>query len=160
MNPTPLYDTPEWQAMRDAKLRQWLGCAPAEAFLRDIGLIAEVWDDLIDGDKKVQAADINRAFFAAVLSLPNNEFFLSHRTTLQPLMLAGVNAWLDANMLETSGSDNDKALAYVLRDWYMELVNMTIFLLRGWEYLRSVSLEVRDFFTQHETLEQYKEKLK
>jgi len=39
-------------------------------------------------------------------------------------------------------------------------VSFVIYLTRGREYLRTVSMDVRTFFTHHETLEQYKEGLK
>jgi hypothetical protein len=57
------------------------------------------------------------------------------------------------------GSDHEKTHAYVLRDWYMELLMYVIYLTRGREYMRSVSTEVRAFFMA-ETLEEYKEKLR
>jgi hypothetical protein len=41
----------------------------------------------------------------------------------------------------------------------MEFVSFVIYLARGRDYMRQVSMEVRHFFTHHETLEEYREKL-
>lgn len=154
------YDTPEWRAQRNAKLYEWVQDEEAVAFITTYANICEVWDDLIDKDKPVSDAQINRAFMQAVVSLPCNEFFIRHRAQILPLIVSGANAWADATAMERHGTENQKVFSYVLRDWYMEFVSFIIYLTRGWEYLRSVSLEVRDFFTHHETLEQYKERFK
>jgi hypothetical protein len=90
--------------------------------------------------------------------MPLNAFFDQWKRQLIPIIVTGINAWLDANALE-KGSDNDKVFAYVLRDWYMEFVSFVIYLTRGRDAMRAVSLDVRQFFTHHETLEQYREKL-
>jgi len=90
--------------------------------------------------------------------MPLNPFFEKHKHRLIPVIVTGINAWLDANALE-KGTDNDKVFAYVLRDWYAELIAYVIYLTRGRDYMRSVSMQVRNFFTHHETLEQYREAL-
>jgi hypothetical protein len=74
------------------------------------------------------------------------------------LLVAGINAWHDATELE-KGSDNDKAMAYVLRDWYVELTMFVVYLTRGQDTMRTLSLEIRRFFSQHESLHDYMEKL-
>jgi hypothetical protein len=97
-------------------------------------------------------------FYTLLIELPLNPFFDKFKRELVPLMVAGINAWQDANELE-KGSDNDKALAYVLRDWYVELVMFVVYLLHGRDRARELSMEIRRFFSQHETLHAYMEKL-
>jgi hypothetical protein len=87
--------------------------------------------------------------------MPLNPFFDRFKAQLIPILITGINAWLDANELE-KGSDNDKVFSYVLRDWYAELIAFVICLARGRDYMRAVSMDVRAFFTHHETLEEYK----
>lgn len=152
------FDSTLWRSDRNRRLAAWLEDEHAVRFVIDIGQVAEVWDDLIDKDKDVSAEDINRAFFTLLTQLPLNPFFDRFKFQLMPLMVTGINTWHDANTLET-GSDNDKAMAYVLRDWYIELVMFVVYLLHGYEKMRTVSLEIRRFFSQHESLQDYMEKL-
>jgi hypothetical protein len=152
------FDTPEWQALRDAKLKEWLGNDDALRFLAQFGDICELFDDLIDKDKPVPDEHVIRVLFTCLTEMPVNQYFERHKYQLIPIIITGINAWLDANHLER-GSRNDRVFAYVLRDWYVELIAYVIYSLRGKDYMRSVSMEIRRFFTHHETLEQYLEKM-
>lgn len=153
----PDFDTPEWQSIRNEKLSEWVGDRDAIEFLLIAFNAAEFFDDVVDGDKDVRA-QAPSVLLSMIADLPLNPFFDKYKHSLIPLLIAGSNAWQDANVLE-QGSDNDKAMAYVLRDWYMELLAFVVYLTRGNEYLRKTSLEMRRFFSQHETLAQYMRKL-
>lgn len=153
------YDTPDWRASRNAKLLEWVGDPAAAAFLLLFSDVCEVFDDLIDKDKPVTDEDIVRTLFSTLVDIPMNPFFAAYRAQLVPVIVTGINAWLDANKLE-KGTDNEQALAYVLRDWVIELTMFVIYLVKGREHLRRVSMDVRRYFNHHETLEQYKEGLK
>lgn len=152
------FDTDEWRAIRNGKLEEWIGDASAIAFIVQFSDFCEVIDDLWDGDKPVTKDDLTRILFVMLTELPLNPFFDRFKPQLIPIIVTGINAWLDANELE-QGGENDKVFAYVLRDWYAELISFVIYLARGRDYLRSVSMEVRVFFTHQETLEEYKEDL-
>jgi hypothetical protein len=155
---TPEFDTEEWRKLRDGKLLEWTQQPNAVWFVQQFGDICEVFDDLVDKDKPVTEADLARTLFVCLTELPLNPFFDKYKWQLVPIIVTGINAWLDANRLE-KGSQNDRVFSYVLRDWYAELIAYVIYLCRGREYMRSVSMEVRHFFTHHETLEQYRENL-
>jgi len=155
---TPEFDTEDWRKLRDTKLLEWTGDTSAVWFIRQFGDICEVFDDLIDKDKPVTDADIARTLFVALTELPINPFFDKYKYQLIPIIVTGINAWLDANKLE-KGSPNDRAFSYVLRDWYAEVIAYVVYICRGRDYMRAVSMEVRSFFTHHETLEQYRENL-
>jgi hypothetical protein len=152
------YDSPEWQDIRDAKLLHWVGDLNAIAYIGAVSDAAELFDDIVDRDTEIENSHVERVLFSLLTQLPLNPFFDAYKHQLCPIMFTGVNAWLDATKME-KGSDHEKSHAYVLRDWYMELLMYTIYLTRGREYMRSVSVEVRAFFMA-ETLEEYKEKLK
>lgn len=156
--PAPAFDSPAWREIRNAKLDEWVQDSDACRFLRTYGDICEVFDDLWDGDKPVTKDDLARTLFNALVELPLNSFFAQYRGNLVPLIVTGINAWLDANALE-KGTRNDRVFAYVLRDIYMELIAFVIYVTRGQQYMRQVSLEVRQFFTHHETLDEYLEQL-
>lgn len=147
------HDSTEWRTLRNQKLSQWIGDPNAVAFLLDVFNVGEVWDDLIDKDKPVEDADIHKAFYTALITLPCNPFYRMYQAQLSGVMVSGIHAWIDANALE-KGTQNDKAYAYVLRVWYMELITLVAQLLHGFDYVRTVSVDIRHFFT-HETLEQY-----
>jgi hypothetical protein len=152
------YDSPEWQDIRDAKLLHWVGDLNAIAYVGAVSDAAELFDDIVDRDTEIENSHVERVLFSLLTQLPLNPFFDAYKHQLCPIMFTGINAWLDATKME-KGSDHEKSHAYVLRDWYMELLMYTIYLTRGREYMRSVSVEVRAFFMA-ETLEEYKEKLK
>ena len=155
---SPPFDTDEWREVRNAKMAEWVGDRDAIAFIIQFFDFCEVIDDLWDGDKDVTKADLTRILFVILTEFPINPFFDRFKHQLIPVMVTGINAWLDANELE-KGGENDRVFSYVLRDWYAELIAFVIYLTRGREYLRAVSMDVRVFFTHHETLEQYKEDL-
>lgn len=152
------FDTPEWRALRDQKLREWVPDPHALSFFIAFGDICELFDDIIDRDKPISDDHAVRVLFTVLTELPLNPFFEQYKRNIIPIIITGINAWLDANQLE-KGSRNDQVFAYVLRDWYVELLSFIIYALRGRDYMRSVSMEIRQFFTHHETLEQYLEKM-
>lgn len=152
------FDTVDWQELRNQKLQEWIGDIHAINFILAFADACELFDDLIDKDKPVEDDHVVRVLFSLITELPLNPFFDQFKHQLIPILVTGINAWLDANALE-KGTDNDKVFAYVLRDWYMEFVSFVIYLVRGRAYMREVSMEVRHFFTHHETLEDYREKL-
>lgn len=148
------FDSDEWRAERDANLSAWLcGNVDAVNFILQLGEVAEVWDDLIDGDP-VPPDRLHSAFITAVFDLSGNPFFNLHRDYLRPLILAGMNAWLDSVVLEAKPDSWSRTWAYALRDYYMELVPACAFLLGGYQHMRRASLEARQFF-QAETLEEF-----
>lgn len=155
----PEFDSNEWCGLRDRKLMEWIGDASAVQFIIEFSDACELFDDLIDKDKPIEDGHVTRVLFSLLTELPLNPFFDKWKRQLIPVIVTGINAWLDANTLERRASGNDRVFAYVLRDWYMELVALVIYICRGRAHMRAVSLEVRKFFTHHETLEQYMAKL-
>jgi hypothetical protein len=152
------FDTEGWQALRNQTLQEWIGDPYAIAFILAFADACELFDDLIDKDKPIKDDHVIRVLFSLLTELPINPFFDTYKKQLIPILITGINAWLDANELE-KGTENDQVFAYVLRDWYMEFVSFVIYLIRGRDYMREVSMDVRHFFTHHETLEAYREKL-
>lgn len=152
------FESDAWCAERNAKLLDWVRDKDAVNFILDFGEICEVWDDLIDKDKPLSDERIHNTFWILLTQIPINPFFERNKLMLIPLLISGINAWLDANDLE-KGDLNDQVFSYVLRDWYMEFVSFIIYLTRGREKMRELSLEIRSFFTHNETLDEYREKL-
>lgn len=153
------FDTSEWRSRRNAKLLEWTGDQQAVDFLMLISRTYEFFDDLVDRDKPYTDEMAISVLFDLTIELPRNPFYLFYKDQLIPVMATAINAWVDSIRLERSGGDTGKNIAYVLRFWCVELVMFTVLLLRGRDYLHSVSLDIRRFFTFYETLEEYKEKL-
>lgn len=149
-----IYDSAAWRAVRDEMLTEHLKDDFAVRFVKALFTIAETWDDLADGDKAVPVEAVHTAFKTALLGLPSNPFFTTYAPQLLPLMTTGINAWLDATMLE-SGDETDRTVAYVLRDWYCEIAAFCVFLLHGDAAMRAFSAPFRRFHMSHEPIHQY-----
>lgn len=148
------FDSPEWRHERDILLLGWMqGDHHARAFILQIAEIAEVWDDLVDGDPVPQYR-LNGAFITAIFDLSGNPFFRKHSDYLRPILLAGINAWLDSTKMEKATDSWSRTWAYALRDWYMELVPACAFLVGGFDHMTVVSMAARAFF-QKESLQEY-----
>ena len=160
------FDTPEWRQVRDHKLREWVQDESALAWFLDFCHVCELFDDMADQDKPISKADVATALFAALVEMPTNSFFTNHRQVLAGVIITGINAWLDANELEKTEypaetklvEREDAIKAFCLRDWYMELLAVIIYLTAGPDQMRKVSIEVRRFF-QNESFVEYVRKI-
>ena len=153
------WDTPPWRAERDAKLLEWCcGNQAAVDTVLALSTIAEVWDDLHDGDAQVSAEMVNRAFTLAMVKLQVNDFYKANESLFYALTVTAINAWLDANELQRSENQSERMMAFYLRNFGIEIVMMAIFRSGGWEHLRRVSLEVRAFFDHEEFVVYEKER--
>ena len=84
-----------------------------------------------------------------LVDLPANSFFHANKVTLLPLHVTSLNAWMDSN--EWIKEDKvKKNYALVIRDQLTELALMVAFLTGGSEYLRKISLKVRELFLKEE----------
>lgn len=150
------FDSPAWRIKRNEKLAEWISDPAAISFFLSVADASEFFDDVVDQDKPLEKGHAERVLFNLLTVLPLNPFFDRFKVQLCPIMHTGINAWLDATAMEKDYDLQERA--YVLRDWNLELLMHVVYLVRGREYMRSVSLEIRKFFL-HETLEEYREKL-
>lgn len=139
--------------MTERELLLWAlkGDPGAVLFVESLSRISQVWDDLIDGDATVPHGTINAAFREALTGIPRNPFFLAYRDQLLPVMDVVINDWLTANVLE-KGSEDDKHVAWVIRDSLCALLTFCAQLLGGHEWAEQVSITVRRW-THDESLE-------
>ncbi len=129
------------------------GDAEAVALCEMLGGISQVWDDLIDGDAEVSAAEINQAFFAAIVELPANPFYFRHFARLHPLIASAVFDWMASNELEKTGS-HDRTLAFVLRDNLSAVVTQCASITGGYAWAQQNAARIRRYF-HDETLQDY-----
>ena len=138
------FDSEEWRAERDRKLSEWIGDPHAEAWFLNYCEVCEIVDDFYDADVSLERPKrqdmVARLLNAALIEMPISSFFQKWKEGLVPLIIAGVNAWLDANEAEAKVQDPNRpwggdmtALqhAFVLREQYMEVLAFIIYLKRG-----------------------------
>ena len=144
------WDTPEWRHTRDTKLREWmLGNENAVRVCTQVSHIAEVWDDLADGDRKPAEIEIAHAFQSAMVHLQTNPFYMANHGMLMGVIVVAINAWHDANALQKGDAD-ERMQAFFLRNLGLEIATMCAFLVGGFDHMRKVSLEMRAYF-RHES---------
>lgn len=129
------------------------GNASAVGFCELLAAISQTWDDLVDRDVEVTAAQVNEAFFRAVIELPANRFYQDHFASLHPLLQSSVYDWLTANEFER-GDAHEKTLAFVLRDSLTAVVTQCAAIIGGHQWAIAMSPKIRRYF-QDETLQKY-----
>ena len=145
------WDSNEWRKVRDANLLVWMcGNQSAVDVVVTLSTIAETWDDLYDGDKKVPRDRLNEALSMALVKLQVNAFYKSNEAIFWSLTVAAINAWMDANELQESNLRQERMLAFHIRNFGYEIASMAAFRTGGWEHLRRVSLEMRRFFAHED----------
>jgi hypothetical protein len=143
------HDSPDWRQERNAKLLEWFGNQSAVDFYVAVSAVCELWDDLTDKDKDISQADVDQAFWHALVTLPNNEFFNTHKSFFVPLILQGINAYKDSVELERGGAE-DRAYALTLRYLGLQLAPMIVTVLRGHDAARAMSVDFWRWATKHD----------
>lgn len=128
----------------DQKHLEWLrGNRAAFDLITTLFGILHFWDDLIDGDRQVTAADVNRAMFDALVTVHENLFWREHFYSLMPVLKLAIANWHAANAMELTPDEQDKRIAFVLRSTYVDLVTICAYLVGGREWAVNVALEAR-----------------
>lgn len=115
----------------------------AISFCEELFEVSQVWDDLYDEDKEVSKETLNKVFWSLLITLPSNPFYQANFDVLNPLMQAAIVDWMDANEL-ARGDVQQKCVAYVLRDSLSTILIHCARIIGGWDWMREVSVEVRD----------------
>jgi len=133
------------------------GHPAAVDYVQTLARVSQVFDDVVDGDKPVTKSEMTRAVWDSLVAIPMNPFFREHIGTLAPMTQAFVQDWMDANVLE-QGSDEDKNIAFVLRDNLYSIVIHMTHIIGGYEWATSWSPEIRRHIHEDSLIE-YKEGL-
>ena len=141
---TPMTEQDKIAADREFIAWACRGDQDACALLDVLGYVAHLWDDLVDRDRERAPEEITRAFWALLVDLPANPFWLAHAGQLIPVLREGINAWLDANQLEQRDDLTSRAQAYSLRTAYNQLLTTCAYLVGGFPWMRTVSMAIRD----------------
>ena len=139
------YDEKVYEAIRLSSN----GNNDAWSYLSIISKVLRIIDDLVDEPEKVKVEDKYNLALLLMVELPSNSFFHAHKLALLPLHLTSINAWIDSNdWMEKDKTRKNYAL--VIRDQITELVMLVAFLTGGTDYMRNVSLKIRELFLKEE----------
>jgi hypothetical protein len=104
---------------------------------------------------------ISEAFRIALLKIPTNPFWVTHRTTLLPLCAAGILAWHGANTIEMTGKTELLHVSHSTRYSLCDALPVICAICRGWEFARVHAAELRlmhqrdslaHYLSEHETV--------
>lgn len=99
----------------EGKLEWFGGNEDALEVYRMLVDLAHVWDDLIDKDKPVTDADINRAYLLCLVYLPANPFYRQIQEAIFPMWITVVSAYETANHYERTKDEHGVEIAHGLR---------------------------------------------
>lgn len=145
----------EWHDLKEANIHRWfLGHADAIDCVDNILSTFEFWDDLIDKDVELDDEHINKIFVNLLFVLPQNKWFVANTAYYMPLFMMCFSAFFDSNEMCKSKEKHIRNLAFHIRNLGIELYIATAFLLGGYNHMREVSREIREFFA-FETFEEW-----
>lgn len=99
----------------DTQLEWFGGNRDALNLLHRLVELAHIWDDLIDKDKPVSDADINKAFLIALVYIPANPFYKVIEAQVLPMWLTVTSAFEVANKFEKEKDEHGVEIAHNLR---------------------------------------------
>ena len=134
------------------------GDTSAAAFLAQMVQILHLWDDLVDRDAPISDETVHRGFYAALVLLPQNEFYKEHFDHLNPILVNAITNWRIANLMERHGDEYQHRIAYILRSSYVDLVTQCALLVGGPDYASEVGYAIR-MHAHKETWEGYQRNL-
>lgn len=135
----------------------------ALAFLQDVFTVAEIYDDLIDGDAEVNFEKYGYFLEKVLHDLPANPFFDANRVLLLPLMRKAVADWRAATSVERGarryGEHELLRKAYDLRTSYLDLACAVVDILHGPSVRHRFQLEWMELVQSGESFEAYAAKV-
>lgn len=119
--------------------------------------VAQVWDDIVDGEA-VTARDVNAAFVDALVKIPTNRIY-----QLMPELPYHIYnvflRWRDAtNMENNHPSENDMHKCYMLRAGLFDIFALIAAKMFGDDYAAEVGVTIRRLYG--ETFESYSQEFR
>lgn len=107
--------------------------------------IVHLWDDVIDKDKEYTDEEVDRAFMFAMVDLHLHPLWTPEMSVLFKRVYY---CWNDANKIEKNkeSTDNDLAMAWMLRAGVYDLFVAIAEKLYGREWAKQISLTVHLFY--------------
>lgn len=129
---------------RDFLVHAFKGNQAAADYVLMVAQVADVWDNLIDGDKPVSDQSINLAFWNLAVMIPRNPFYRAYINDLLPVTATGIANWMIANRYERNLADTHAVeIAHVLRYSIADVALMAATLIGGLAWVDEVGPELR-----------------
>ena len=144
----------------------------------DIVSTVQHFDDMLDGDVEIPAADHMRFATLALFEIPTNPFFIRHQLHLLPLIKFSLQGWEDATELELGAREfvldvrkeecddpkklscwHDLQISFELRNRFFDLVLYMIELEYGQAARRQATHKWMKLSREYETFDDYTEKV-
>jgi hypothetical protein len=129
------------------------GDLDAVGLMLSVVKIADVWDNLIDGDVPVAKEDIDRAFWLACVDIPRNPVFRRYQLDLAAVFSMGIVNWKVSDQL-VKGDLHAKQIAHVTRYAIADVALYLATAIGGPEWAAQVGPELR-LRSQKDRLEDY-----
>jgi len=117
----------------------------ADKYLRMIGHVYRVLDDVYDGDFPITRGDIFDAIEHLLIGIPSNRFFIQHQNKLISQHITAYNAWMAANRW-TKGNLEQRVFSHVWRGDYQAVIGLVALLTQGIDQMKLVDQKVRETF--------------
>jgi hypothetical protein len=138
----------------DAYTRFFRGNSDAVAFAMMLIHVADIWDDLVDGDQQITNGDLHKAFWFCLSGIPRNQFYREFHTELMPIMEVAIFNWLASDKLVASGDAKSLEVANVIRHSLSDVFVHMARLIGGFEWAAQVTPEIK-MLAQNDTLEDF-----
>tara|TARA_R100001463_G_scaffold83771_1_gene138316 strand:+ start:887 stop:1363 length:477 start_codon:yes stop_codon:yes gene_type:complete len=117
----------------------------ADKYLRMLGHVYRVLDDVYDGDFPITRGDIFDAIEYLLIGIPSNRFFIHHQDKLTSQHITAYNAWMAANRW-TKGNLEQRVFSHVWRGDYQAVIGLVALLTQGVDQMKLVDQKVRETF--------------
>ena len=117
----------------------------ADKYLRMIGHVWRVLDDIYDGDHPVTRGDVLKVIEHLFIDIPSNRFFIHHHDKLISQHITAYNAWMTANKW-SEGNLEQKVFSHVWRGDYQAVIGLVALLTQGIDQMKLVDQKVKETF--------------
>lgn len=104
--------------------------------------LSHTWDDLVDKDKEVSEASINRAFLICLVYLQTNPFYRQIQDQIIPMWVSVISAYETANKFEKDKDEHGVEISHMLRYAAGHIVTYMVHVCVGAEKASEIMPEV------------------
>jgi hypothetical protein len=135
-----------------------MGNQDAIRMANELFFVYQIWDDFIDKDKDIAAETFNRMMWTVLVDLPLNPFYIAHFSHLAPIIRSGIIDWFDSNIIEAETDEQKREnllkISFIIRCNAGSLLSHMALLIGGYDWMRKVSPQVREWI-HDESFEEY-----
>ena len=132
-------------AQKAGLLEITLGDADAFAFCAAFYRWVDLVDNLVDRDHEIASSEVGKTCSEVALAFAFNPFFLEHKDSLCPLIVAGAAAWAESEALKKSEDVRLRLASQILKSSYTEVLWHVAYVMGGWEHRIAMATRYREF---------------